>query len=112
MHGTLAYIPVAMRKVMPYFACGEVMLPIAAYPAIAMGRENSMMTPLSFRRSERKDTNTVLLLEYAAQKTAKGIPVSTAATAYGITVQSCVWFASLAKPLSSMIVGSCERGYQ
>ena len=58
MHGTLAYMPVAMRKVMPYLTRASAMFAMAAYPAIAMGSVNSMITPRSLRRSERKATTT------------------------------------------------------
>jgi hypothetical protein len=58
MHGTLAYMPVAIIKVIPYWTFGLLVLAITAYPIIAMGREKSMMTPRSLRRSERNATKT------------------------------------------------------
>jgi hypothetical protein len=58
MHGTLAYMPVAIMKVIPYWTLGLLVLAMTAYPIIAMGREKSMMTPRSLRRSEMNATKT------------------------------------------------------
>jgi len=51
-------MPVAMRKVMPYWTFAFLILAMAAYPTIATGRVNSMTTPRSLRRSETKATTT------------------------------------------------------
>ena len=58
MHGTLPYMPLAMRKVMPYFVLAVEMLAITAYPMMAMGKVMSMITPRRRRRSDIKDTAT------------------------------------------------------
>ena len=55
MQGMLPYIPVAIRKVIPYLTWDVRTLAITAYPTIAIGRVKSMMTPRSRSRSETKD---------------------------------------------------------
>ena len=81
MGGTLAYMPVAMRKVMPYCTFAVRVTEMTAYPMMAMGRVNSMMVPRTLRRSDRSATTTVQI----------------EATAYGITVHNWASFGSVAK---------------
>ena len=71
-HGTEAYMPVAIRNVMPYWTFALWLTEMTPYPIIAMGSVNNIITPRSASLSDSK-----------AMKT-----VQTAATAYGGTVQS------------------------
>jgi hypothetical protein len=61
--GTLAYIPVAIKKVIPYFTFGwsSAIFAITAYPIIGGMRTKSMTTPRSFRRSESKEVMAVIM---------------------------------------------------
>ena len=79
--GTLAYIPVAIRKVMPYCTFAMRVTEMTAYPIIATGRVKSIMVPRTLSRSESSATMTVQM----------------DATAYGITVHNCALLGSVAK---------------
>lgn len=87
-------MPVAIRKVIPYFTLGWLtpMLAMTAYPIMAGMRVKSITTPRSLRRSEIMAIATVI----------------TDATAYGMTDHS--WASLAVYPNSTMIVGSykCE----
>jgi hypothetical protein len=79
---------------------------------MAIGIVNSMMTPRSFKRSERIATNTATPgINLSPERLQRGyrfgddsLPVQTQATAYGMTDHNWAEFAVY--PKSLMIVGS------